>query len=142
MANTTDISGIEGIAHIAFRVRDMQKSLDFYCNLLGFKHAFTLRNDEGKPQIEYLKAGDNQFIELFYGDPAGPRVTPRATNNHICLSVADIHETARALEDRGIELVIPVRGREGANWQCWCRDPDENYIEFMYIHPDSFQATS
>ena len=143
MANTTEISGIENIAHIAFRVADMQKSLDFYCNVLGFIHAFSIKAEDGKPWIEYLKIIDGQFLELFYSKSSDPgKGAPKSTNNHICLSVEDIHETARTLESKGIELVIPVRGREGSNWQCWCRDPDGNYIEFMYIHPDSFQAKS
>ena len=143
MANTIETTGIEGIAHIALKVADMQKSLEFYCDVLGFKHAFSIKNDEGKPWIEYLKITDGQFLELFYSAPGDPEKTPpKSTNNHICLSVEDIHETGRTLESKGIELVIPVRGREGSNWQCWCRDPDGNYVEFMYIHPDSFQVKS
>jgi lactoylglutathione lyase len=130
---------IDGIAHLAFVVKDMDKSLDFYTRVLGFKHAFTLPV-EGDPRIQYLKLGPDQFIELFYSRSDADPVRPKSTNNHLCLSVADIHEVARVLEEEGIELVIPVRGREGGNWQCWCRDPDGNYIEFMYIHPDSQQA--
>jgi len=130
---------IDGIAHVAYNVKDMKKSLDFYTRILGFKHAFTLPA-QGDPRIEYLKICDGQFIELFYDKGEKEPVPPKSTNNHICLSVEDIHEVARVLEEENIELVIPVRGREGSNWQCWCRDPDGNYIEFMYIHPDSQQA--
>jgi lactoylglutathione lyase len=142
MANTTDSTGIDGLTYVAFQVKDMPKSLNFYQEILGFKYALTLRDNQGKPSAECLQVGNDQFIKLFYADSAAPHIPPKSTNNHICLSVADIHETGRILEEQGIELVIPVRGREGANWQCWCRDPDGNYIEFMYIHPDSFQATS
>jgi len=143
MANTVEDTGIDGIGHIGLRVKDMEKSLDFYCKLLGLQKAFTIENDEGKPWIEYIKICDGQFLELFYPrpeDPQGPQA--QATNNHICLAVEDIHETGRTLEAAGIELIIPVKGREGGNWQCWCRDPDGNFIEFMYIHPSSFQATA
>lgn len=133
---------IDGVAHVAYKVKDMKKCLDFYCNIVGLQHAFTLRDPQGSPSIEYLKIGPGQFMELFYDTSGTDPVLPKSTNNHICLSVADIHEVQRALEESNIEIVIPVKGREGGNWQCWCRDPEGNYIEFMYIHPDSPQAVS
>ena len=138
MANTT----INGVAHVAFAAKNMPKTMDFYCNIVGFQHAFTLNDSEGKPKIEYLKLGPDQFIELFYDTSGDAPVYPVSTNNHICLCVEDIHEVERVLNENNIEIVLPVKGREGANWQCWCRDPEGNYIEFMYIHPNSAQATS
>jgi lactoylglutathione lyase len=131
---------IDSIAHVAYNVKDMQKSLDFYCGFLGFTHAFSLTNDKGEPWIEYIKAGPDQFIELFYS-PADREFTPsKSTNNHICLDVEDILEVEKALTEANLEIVIPLKGREGANWQIWSKDPDGNFIEFMYVHPDSQQA--
>ena len=31
---------IKGIGHVAFKVTDMEKSLHFYCDILGGKKAF------------------------------------------------------------------------------------------------------
>jgi catechol 2,3-dioxygenase-like lactoylglutathione lyase family enzyme len=58
---------IKGIAHVAYTVSDMEKALHFYCDQLGFQKAFEIRDDEGKPWINYIKVSKNQFIELFYG---------------------------------------------------------------------------
>ena len=57
---------ITSLAHVAFHVTDMQKSLDFYCGVLGLTKAFELHDDEGQPWIVYLKVCKGQFIELFY----------------------------------------------------------------------------
>jgi catechol 2,3-dioxygenase-like lactoylglutathione lyase family enzyme len=46
---------IKGIAHVAYTVSDMEKALHFYCNQLGFQKAFEIRDDEGKPWINYIK---------------------------------------------------------------------------------------
>jgi predicted lactoylglutathione lyase len=58
---------IKSIAHIAFQVNDMEASLKFY-ETFGIKKAFSISDDNGKPQIEYLKISDGQFIELFYSE--------------------------------------------------------------------------
>jgi catechol 2,3-dioxygenase-like lactoylglutathione lyase family enzyme len=124
------------IAHTAYHVADMAKSLDFYCNKLGLTHAFSIEDNDGNPWIEYLKVCDGQFIELFYG-AKGQAPTSYA---HLCLQVEDIHETANKLKANGVTLdVEPVQGKD-LNWQCWATDPDGNHIEFMQISPDSPQA--
>ncbi len=136
MADTT----ICGIAHLALKTRDMQKSLDFYCGVLGLERAFSLGNPE--PSIEYIKVGNGQFIELFYTTKHPiDDYTVKSTNNHICLEVEDIFEVEKTLRENGITITIPPKGGSDGNWQCWCQDPDGNNIEFMVISPTSKQAT-
>ncbi len=127
---------ITGIGHTAFRVADMETSLDFYCKKLGLKHAFTLYDKNGKPWIEYIKVAQCQFIELFYG--RNGENTP-ASYSHLCLEVSDINEIAEHMKKVGIKADSePSFGSDG-NWQCWVTDPDGNRIEFMQIMPDSKQ---
>jgi hypothetical protein len=40
---------LKGNAHVALVVSDMEKSLYFYCEVLGFEKAFEQNDDEGKP---------------------------------------------------------------------------------------------
>ena len=49
---------IIGINHKAFHVVDMERSLEFYCDKLGFKKTFELKTDEGEPWIVYLKKAE------------------------------------------------------------------------------------
>jgi lactoylglutathione lyase len=44
----------------------MERSLDFYCNKLGFKKASELNQPSGEPWIVYVKVADGCFIELFF----------------------------------------------------------------------------
>ena len=127
-----------GIGHVAFDVADMQASLRFYCGVLGFVHAFSLRDDGGNPWIEYVRVADRQFIELFYAKQPGTG-GKGVSYNHLCLEVDDIQAAAARLRENGIEIFSgPNRGSDG-NWQCWARDPDGNRIEFMQLVPSSPQ---
>jgi len=134
---------IKRIGHAAYHVEDMEKSLHFYCTVLGFKHAFELRKDTGEAWIEYIKVCDGQFIELFHGGKNKPeRVKNSIGYNHICLEVTDIREIASHLKANGIVLdVEPKMGKDG-NYQCWAKDPDGNRIEFMQLEPGSPQMNA
>lgn len=127
---------ITGIGHTAYNVTDMEKSLDFYCKVLGFTHAFSIKNAQNEPWIEYLKVGGGQFIELFYGGQAN---TVSGSYAHLCLEVDDIEEIAARLTKMGAPLDTPPQQGKDANWQCWTHDPDGNRIEFMCLSKDSPQ---
>ncbi len=132
---------IKGIGHIALKVEDMEKSLHFYCDILGFKHAFEIRNDAEEPWIEYLKVAPGQFVELFHGGKNKAEAVNDAIGmDHVCFEVEDIQVIAAQLKKNGVTLdVEPTRGKD-RNFQCWAKDPDGNRIEFMQLEPDSPQA--
>jgi lactoylglutathione lyase len=95
---------ITGIAHVAVTVKDMEKSLDFYTRVLGFKRAFTIPDPQtGNPWIEYLYIGNGQFIELFYG---GAKDNPWSGElrgfNHLCVQVDDIHSAVAHIKKEGV----------------------------------------
>jgi len=135
---------ITGLGHVAFRITDLEKALDFYCEKLGFREAFRLeREGEPSPWIVYLQVAPNQFIELFPG-ALGEYVPPGRSvgYNHFCLVVDNLQATLHELAARGLAITGgPVQGLD-RNWQYWITDPDGNAIELMQIMPDSPQAAS
>src|SRR5207253_8414505 len=54
---------LNGIAHIAVRVKDIAASVDFY-HKLGFEQAFAMTKGDVTTQ-SFLKVNDKQFIELY-----------------------------------------------------------------------------
>ena len=126
-----------GIAHTAYAVGDMKKSLEFYVGKLGFTHAFSLTREDGTPWIEYLNVAPGQFIELFYADkPLGKNSTYR----HLCLRVEDCAAAAVELAANGVEIDVQPKQGTDKNIQCWIHDPDGNPVEIMQIAPESPQA--
>lgn len=127
---------IDGIGHLALRCHDMEKSLAFYCGVLGMEKAFSLDVD-GKRCIEYLKVAPRQFLELFYDYEGG---VVEGSFAHLCLHVEDIFEVEKALLAAGWPVDIAPKQGLDTNWQCWATDPDGNKIEFMQLSPESPQA--
>jgi lactoylglutathione lyase len=130
---------VKCIAHLAFQVSDMERSVRFYETALGFRKKFTLDDDAGRPWIVYLQAGERQFIELFYAH-APLRRDPNSTSfQHLCIEVEDIETVAARLEQIGIVIVHPVILGLDRNRQCWIDDPDGNPIELMEYGEGSLQ---
>ncbi len=132
---------IRGISHVAVRVTDIERSLAFYCGILGLKERFRLLRDDGGIRLVYLEAADRQFIELFPG-AEGPYTVGSASGwVHLCLEVDDIQQAYRDLSARGlVTRGEPTLGADGA-WQLWTTDPDGNQIEFHQFTPESRQLT-
>ena len=133
--------GLTGIGHVALKVSDIQRSLEFYRDRLGFEEMMHLDRDDGSLWLVYLRITDTQFIELFPGGE-GERApgSDATTINHFCLECSDLDATAQVLRERGIALTVePKLGLDG-NRQCWIADPDGNRIEFMQMSPSSMQV--
>jgi lactoylglutathione lyase len=136
------MNGITALAHVALKVKDLDRSLDFYVNKLGFAEMMRLDKPDGSPGVwlVYLRITDDQYLELF---PGG--VGDRAPNsdavaiNHICLGVDDIDVTLAYLKEKGVPLTIQKKMAADRNWQAWVEDPDGNRIELMQLASNSMQ---
>lgn len=136
------------VSHIGVCVSDLDRSLRFYCDGLGFRKAATFQ--VGKEFSATLEVGDDadlvsQFVErdgvslelLHY---ARPRVVgaPSARRNqlgftHLSLAVDDVDRTARELERWGGRIVPGTRTT--------IRHPDGRHDEFVFVaDPDGLRV--
>jgi lactoylglutathione lyase len=131
---------VSSITHVAIRVREVDRTLDFYINKLGFSELLRLDRD-GRLWLVYLRITDEQYLEVFpEGEGESAPGAEAVGYNHMCLAVPDIEQTVRELERAGVPLIRPkVRGADG-NWQTWIADPDGHRIELMEMSPDGMQA--
>jgi lactoylglutathione lyase len=134
---------IIGLGHIAFRISDLEQTLDFYCNKLALREVFRLeREGEPSPWIVYIQVAHNQFLELFPGAQGEIPSRNGTGYNHFCIVVDDLQATLREFAGRGLTISgKPQLGLDN-NWQYWLNDPDGNAIELMQIMPESPQATA
>lgn len=131
------------IGHLAYRTGDMKAALDFYVGVLGFRHAFSIPDDNDQPWIEYILLPDGRFIELFHPEAEGVPALG-ASYMHLCLEVDDCAAAVSELESKGIHIdVYPNRGKDD-NLQAWIKDPDGRPIELMQLSKNSpqFKALS
>jgi catechol 2,3-dioxygenase-like lactoylglutathione lyase family enzyme len=129
-AQSTDLTGI---AHVALRVNDLQKSREFYAKL-GFRQAFEF-TDAGKTAVAYIKVNDRQFIELI------PRTSDSQPGGilHTCFEVADIESLYQAYMERGLQPTEAKKARAG-NLLFVMRGPDNQLLEYTQYMADSLHS--
>ena len=126
--------GLNGIGHVALKVADIDRSLAFYRDRLGFAEMMRLDRDDGSLWLVYLRITDTQYLELFPGgEGARAPDAERTAVNHFCLECADLDRTAEALRAAGVALTVEPKTGLDHNRQCWIEDPDGNRIEFMQL---------
>jgi len=130
---TPAAQNLAGIAHVAFRVTDVEKSKQFYSSL-GFEEAFEFA-DPGKPRVSYIKINDQQFIELYgrAGDsqPIGLM--------HVCFEAADIEALRKEYARRGVIAPESKKARAG-NLLFSIHDPNGQSVEFTQYLPGSLHS--
>ncbi|HZY50053.1 MAG TPA: VOC family protein [Devosia sp.] len=134
------MQGIVGLAHVAIKVTDLDRSLDFYINRLGFPEMLRLNKDDGSTWLVYLRITDDQYLEVFPG-AENDRAPGWDANgmNHMCLAVEDIDAVLQRIEAAGIALLLPLKLAVDGNRQAWIEDPDGNRIELMEMDANSLQ---
>lgn len=115
--------------HTMVRVKDLDESLDFYCNKLGLEELRRRDNEKGRFTLFFLAApGDSSAqVELTYnwdGDNLG-----EGSRNfgHLAYAVDDIYEICQRLMDGGVTISRPPRDGNMA----FVRSPDNISIELI-----------
>ena len=135
------MQGFTSLGHVAIRVSDVARSLEFYSGKLGCAEMLRLHRDDGRLWLLYLRITDDQYLEVF-PDADGERAPPQDSNglNHICLTVDDLDDVLSQLGERDVPLSRPLKVGADGNRQAWIEDPDGNRIELMEMAADGLQA--
>ena len=134
------MNGINGLGHLALKVKDLDVSLDFWRDRVGLPEMHRLKRDDGTTWLVYLRITDTQFLELFPG--AATDQAPGEEANgvlHLCLTIDDLDAEIARLAAAGVRIVSPVKGGLDGNRGAWIHDPDGNRVELMEMHPDCLQ---
>lgn len=115
--------------HSMVRVRDLDASLEFYCNMLGLKEIRRSEHEKGRFTLVFLAppdGADRGQIELTWnwdGEDYGS-----ARNfGHLAFSVDDIYATCQRLMEAGVTINRPPRDGHMA----FVRSPDLISIELL-----------
>lgn len=121
--------------HTMIRVRDLEKSLDFYTRILGMKELRRRDYEEGRFTLAFVGYGDesdNTVIELTHNwDQAEPYDIGTGFG-HFALGVADIYETCINLAAEGVTITRkPGPMKHGTTVIAFIEDPDGYKIELI-----------
>lgn len=122
------------LGHVVFYVKDLERSLAFYRDLLGFKEVGRVLNGAAA-----LTSGrtHHELLLIQVGEAPGPMTGHRRGLYHIGIKVGDNLDELRAakkeLEQAGVE--IGGMSDHTVSQSLYLRDPDGNEVE-LYVDAD------
>ena len=116
--------------HTMVRVRDIDASLDFYCNKLGLKEIKRKENERGRFTLIFLGADNSDdryaLLELTYNWDS-EEYTGGRNFGHLAYSVENIYEVCEKLMKNGVTINRPPRDGHMA----FVKSPDGISIEIL-----------
>src|SRR4051812_31516085 len=117
--------------HIVLNVKDIDRALEFYANVLGLKIERLDEFRAGKTGFPSARINEDTIIDLF---PAKEETKRPGNLNHFCMVVGkeDFAGIVDYLNDRGVRILngpISRWGARGRATSVYFHDPDENEIE-------------
>lgn len=114
--------------HTMVRVRDLEQSLDFYCNKLGLRELRRKEVEQGRFTLVFLAApgDDDAQVELTWN--WDPEEYGEGRNfGHLAYQVDNIYDACQRLMDGGVTINRPPRDGHMA----FVRSPDNISIELL-----------
>ena len=116
--------------HTMVRIKDLDESLDFYCNKLGLKEIKRKKSEKGRFTLIFLGADnsdqDTGLLELTYNWD-NEKYTGGRNFGHLAYRVHNIYKTCQKLMDSGVIINRPPRDGHMA----FVRSPDGISIEIL-----------
>ena len=142
---------LKSFFHTGFVVEDLEKSVDFYANVLGMRVASRMeRQGEFINQVlafpdahikgAFVDKGEGHQLELiqYINPPSGPGGVARNDlgATHLAFFVEDIDKFYDETKDRGLRFNNPpaALADDHGNLQrkaLYAQDPDGNWLEFV-----------
>jgi lactoylglutathione lyase len=121
------------LAHTMIRVLDLEKSLEFYCGILGMKVLRRTDYPEGQFTNTFIGYGpEAQFpaLELTHNWNQKEPYDKGSAWGHLCIETPDVYAACDHLQSRGAEIVRPPGPmKAGTRIIAFCKDPDGYLVE-------------
>ena len=116
--------------HTMVRIENIEKSLHFYCTVLGLKEIKRKESKEGKYTLIFLGAENSSnetgLLELTFNWDQ-EKYSGGRNFGHLAYSVKDIYKTCEKIQKSGITINRPPRDGRMA----FIRSPDNISIELL-----------
>lgn len=122
--------------HTMIRIRDIDESLDFWCNKMGLKEVRRNENEAGKftlifltadEDLETSKSKNSPELELTYNWGSEEVYETGRSWGHLAYRVENIYDFCQKLMDAGVVINRPPRDGRMA----FVKSPDDVSIEIL-----------
>jgi methylmalonyl-CoA/ethylmalonyl-CoA epimerase len=122
--STAETLGITGVGQVAINVRDVQRAVEFYRDVLGLRFLFQI------PNSAFFDCGG---LRLMLGTAEKPEFDHPASI--LYYKVDDIHAAYASLQAAGADTVdaphLIARMPDHELWMFFVRDPEGNHLGLM-----------
>ena len=123
-----------GFHHVAIRAHDLEASIQFYTDALGFNEKIAWGEGDGRAVM--LDTGDGNYLEIFAGGKNEPK--PEGSILHFALRTDDCDSALERARAAGAEVTmepkdIDIQSRPSNTPVriAFCKGPDGEIIEFL-----------
>lgn len=121
-------------AHTMLRIKNLEKSLQFYTEILGMSVLKKIENSEYKYTLVFLGYGDiaaNTVLELTYNWEEKEYNHGNAFG-HLCMQVDSVYKTCETIKQKGGVITRPAGPLKGGTQIiAFIKDPDGYQIELI-----------
>lgn len=121
--------------HTMIRVRDLDKSLDFYTRLLGMKELRRRDYPTGRFTLAFVGYGDESkqtVVELTHNWDQEEPYELGTGFGHLAVGLPDIYATCERLKEEGVNIPRPPGPmKHGTTVIAFIEDPDGYKIELI-----------
>ena len=120
--------------YFGIRVKNLEKSIEFYTKLIGLKVLRQGRMYHGGKWVLLVDPRSHQRLELNWYPSNSPYATPYKTGeelDHIGFKVRDPESTFKNLVSRGAKPALVPKSKSGVKGIYYLKDPNGIWLEFF-----------
>ncbi len=124
---------LKKLGHIVIRASDLQRSVDFYTQVLGFRISDVYPEDMVPGGMVFMRCNPDHHGVALVGGMRGR--SEKRELDHFAFEVATLDEVFRArkhLRELGVPIVFQGRRRAGAQIAVEFLDPDGHHLEIYW----------
>ncbi|KAI4335266.1 hypothetical protein L6164_013929 [Bauhinia variegata] len=123
--------GVVNLHHVGILCENLERSLDFYQNILGLEINEARPHDKLPYRGAWLWVGSEMIhlMELPNPDPLTGRPPHGGRDRHTCIAIRDVSKLKAIFDKAGIPYTLSRSGRPAI----FTRDPDANALEFTQV---------
>lgn len=118
--------------HVGIKSADVEKSLRFYCDILGLKK----QKELGIFGKRFIFVGNETVsIEIEAGDPEDRRIDPRTQTGlyHLAFTVDDVAALVDRLKSEGVPIALEPLSTQPDRLVAFVEDPDGAFIQLIQM---------
>ena len=129
---------VVGMDHIVLRVKDVERAIQFYTEVLGLAPHRVEEYREGKVPFPCARVNSDTIIDLFPWPDEEPVGDGRRNLDHYCLVIepTDLIQLSDHLRQRGVTVIsdAPAQrsGSRGMGNSIYIKDWEDNTIELRH----------